>query len=49
MLHTNIQYALNEYGVQILSPHYMMVPATEKIVKKGEWYRTPAQKFGMTI
>lgn len=44
MLHANIQDVFNEYGVQIMSPHYMMDPASEKIVKREDWYRAPAKK-----
>jgi len=44
MLHANIQDVFNEYGVQIMSPHYMMDPAVEKIVKPDNWYRAPAKK-----
>jgi small-conductance mechanosensitive channel len=44
MLHANIQDVFNEYGVQIMSPHYMMDPAAEKVVKTEDWYKAPAQK-----
>jgi len=41
-LHSNIQDVFNEYGVQIMSPHYMGDPATAKVVAKKEWYAAPA-------
>ena len=41
-LHANIQDIFNEYGVQIMSPHYMGDPATAKVVPKEEWYSAPA-------
>jgi hypothetical protein len=31
-LHSNILDAFNEAGVQIMSPHYMMDPASPKVV-----------------
>lgn len=43
LLHTNIQDVFNEYGVQIMSPHYMNDPAEPKIVPKEEWYAAPAK------
>ena len=42
-LHANIQDVFNEYGVQIMSPHYMMDPASEKIVKPEDWHKAPAK------
>jgi small-conductance mechanosensitive channel len=43
-LHANIQDAFNEYGVQIMSPHYMADPAHEKCVPPENWYAAPARK-----
>jgi len=43
LLHGNIQDVFNEYGVQIMSPHYMMDPASEKIVKPEDWHKAPAK------
>lgn len=43
MLHANIQDVFNEYGVQIMSPHYMMDPSSEKIVKPEDWHKAPAK------
>jgi hypothetical protein len=41
-LHHNIQDAFNEYGVQLMSPHYMEDPARPKVVPKEQWYAAPA-------
>jgi small-conductance mechanosensitive channel len=41
-LHANIQDAFNEYGVQIMSPHYWADPQTPKVVPKGKWSPPPA-------
>ncbi|MFJ4195755.1 mechanosensitive ion channel family protein [Pseudomonas sp. NPDC089534] len=43
MLHANIQDVFNEYGVQIMSPHYLGDPEEEKRVPKEQWYAAPAQ------
>jgi small-conductance mechanosensitive channel len=42
LLHANIQDVFNEYGVQIMSPHYLGDPAQQKIVAKQDWDRPPA-------
>jgi len=42
-LHANIQDAFNEYGVQILSPHYMMQPERAVTVPKDKWAPPPAK------
>ncbi|HEY2630429.1 MAG TPA: mechanosensitive ion channel domain-containing protein, partial [Usitatibacter sp.] len=42
-LHANIQDVFNEYGVQIMSPHYMMDPPKELVVPKDQWYAAPAK------
>ena len=44
MLHANIQDVFNEYGVQIMSPHYMADPADAKVVAPENWHAAPAQK-----
>ncbi|NWL80139.1 mechanosensitive ion channel protein MscS [Pseudomonas taiwanensis] len=44
MLHANIQDVFNEYGVQIMSPHYLGDPAQEKWVPKERWYPAPAKE-----
>jgi small-conductance mechanosensitive channel len=41
-LHANIQDLFNEYGVQIMSPHYYFDPASPKIVPKHQWFAAPA-------
>ena len=41
-LHANIQDVFNEYGVQIMSPHYMNDPAEAKVVAEKDWYAAPA-------
>jgi len=41
-LHRNIQDAFNEFGVQIMSPHYLGDPAKAKIVPKEKWHPAPA-------
>ena len=43
MLYANIQDVFNEYGVQMMSPHYMSDPAHEKRVPRERWYAAPAQ------
>ena len=42
-LHAHIQDLFNEYGVQIMSPNYMMDPAAPKVVARTDWYAAPAQ------
>ncbi|WP_338580980.1 mechanosensitive ion channel domain-containing protein [Pseudomonas sp. MAG733B] len=44
MLHANIQDVFNEYGVQIMSPHYLGDPNEEKRVPRDKWYTAPAQE-----
>ncbi|MGL4754913.1 MAG: mechanosensitive ion channel family protein, partial [Aeromonadaceae bacterium] len=43
MLLANIQDVFNEYGVQIMSPHYITDPAEAKLVTRENWYAAPAQ------
>lgn len=43
VLHANIQDVFNEYGVQIMSPHYLADPQTEKWVPREQWFKAPAQ------
>ena len=43
MLHANIQDVFNEYGVQIMSPHYLDDPAAPKTVPKEHWFTAPAR------
>jgi small-conductance mechanosensitive channel len=42
-LFANIQDVFNEYGVQIMSAHYMMDPAEPQVVPKARWYTPPAK------
>jgi len=42
-LHANIQDVFNEYGVQIMSPHYLADPPDAKIVPKDRWHLAPAE------
>jgi small-conductance mechanosensitive channel len=42
-LHANIQDAFNEYGVQIMSPNYMMDRAQPPIVPRDRWFEPPAR------
>jgi small-conductance mechanosensitive channel len=41
-LHANIQDVFNEYGVQIMSPHYMMDTPQPQVVPKEKWHDPPA-------
>ncbi len=43
-LHANIQDVFNEYGVQIMSPHYMTDPPDAKTVRPEAWYAAPARR-----
>ena len=43
-LHQSIQDVFNEYGVQIMSPHYMGDPTVEKVVPPENWYAAPARR-----
>lgn len=45
-LHSRIQDAFNEFGVQIMSPHYMVQPAENMVVPPSKWYPAPAGKPG---
>ncbi len=46
LLHANIQDVFNEYGVQIMSPHYLGDPAQEKWVPRDQWFSAPARAPG---
>ena len=43
LLHANIQDVFNEFGVQIMSPHYIADPADAKLVTRDNWYAAPAR------
>jgi small-conductance mechanosensitive channel len=47
-LHANILDAFNEFGVQIMSPHYEKDPSGQKVVAKERWYAAPASSSGTT-
>jgi len=44
ILHAHIQDVFNEYGVQIMSPHYLGDPDTEKTVPPDKWFSAPARE-----
>lgn len=41
-LHGHIQDAFNEFGVQIMSPHYEGDKTAPVVVPRGQWYAAPA-------
>jgi len=43
LLHANIQDVFNEYGVQIMSPHYLGDPQEPKWVPREQWHAAPAR------
>ena len=45
-LHQNIIDVFNEFGVQMVSPHYMADPQQSQVVKPEEWFRAPAKQEG---
>jgi small-conductance mechanosensitive channel len=46
LLHANIQDVFNEYGVQIMSPHYIQNPEQALLVPKEQWFTAPAKAPG---
>ncbi|MFN9031750.1 MAG: mechanosensitive ion channel family protein [Betaproteobacteria bacterium] len=42
-LHASIQDVFNEYGVQIMSPHFLGQPEQAVVVPKGDWFKAPAR------
>lgn len=40
-LHSQIQDAFNDVGVQIMSPHFMMQPDGNVVVPPSKWYASP--------
>jgi hypothetical protein len=50
-LHAQIQDAFNEYGVQIMSPHFESQPRKPVLVPKSAWYAPPVSSpgSGMTV
>ncbi len=47
-LHRNIQDIFNEYGVQIMSPHYVADPTEKVWVPKEKWHESPAKGPGQS-
>jgi small-conductance mechanosensitive channel len=43
-LHLNIQDVFHEYGIQLMSPHYIADPPRPVVVPKEQWYAAPAVK-----
>jgi small-conductance mechanosensitive channel len=41
-LHSAIQDAFNEFGVQIMSPHFMLQPNAAVTVTREKWYAPPS-------
>ena len=47
-LHANIQDAFNEYGVQVMSPHYVFDPAEKVWVPREKRFEPPAKSLEST-
>ncbi len=45
-LHAQIQDAFNEFGVQIMSPHFMLQPDGHVVVRREDWFAPPAAPRG---
>ncbi|SNY62492.1 Small-conductance mechanosensitive channel [Enterobacter sp. CC120223-11] len=45
-LHSNIQDVFNEFGVQIMSPNFVLQPEGAVMVAKENWYAAPAAPPG---
>jgi small-conductance mechanosensitive channel len=45
-LHGRILDAFNEYGVQIMSPHYVVDPKDPKVVPPSRWHHAPSAAGG---
>jgi small-conductance mechanosensitive channel len=45
-LHSNIQDVFNEFGVQIMSPNFVLQPEEAVMVAKENWYAAPATQPG---
>lgn len=43
-LHANIQDVFNEFGVQIMSPHFVGQPAEKVWTPKDQWFAAPARE-----
>jgi small-conductance mechanosensitive channel len=42
-LHSQIQDQFNTYGVQIMSPHFVLQPRSNVVVNKDDWFAAPAE------
>ena len=42
-LHAHIQDQFNTYGVQIMSPHFVLQPQNNVVVNKEDWFAAPAE------
>ncbi len=42
-LHSHIQDQFNTYGVQIMSPHFVLQPTNNVVVNKKDWFAAPAE------
>jgi small-conductance mechanosensitive channel len=42
-LHSHIQDEFNTYGVQIMSPHFVLQPKGNVVVNKDDWFAAPAE------
>ena len=45
-LHAQIQDTFNEFGVQIMSPHFVDQPGQPVVVPKGHWFDAPSAAAG---
>jgi len=43
-LHSHIQDEFNTYGVQIMSPHFVLQPKNNVVVNKENWFSEPAER-----
>ena len=43
-LHASVLDAFNEYGVQIMSPHYIADPPDVQVVPRAHWFDAPAAR-----
>jgi len=48
-LHIRILDAFNQYGVQIMSPHYVIDPHEQKVVPPTRWHQAPASTSGAAV
>jgi small-conductance mechanosensitive channel len=42
-LNSQIQDAFNEFGVQIMSPHYLVQPQDKVVIPSAKWHEPPAE------